>query len=90
MRDHSFGHDELRAFFKGLRRILSPLAQTVDFDDPVVERRDKPRAVTDGREQDRVVPRANPTRSPFAQDAAQVDECRYRVELPLCRKHHPL
>jgi hypothetical protein len=47
--------DELRAFFKGLRRILSSLGQEVDFDEPAVTRRNKPRAAAAGREQDREV-----------------------------------
>jgi hypothetical protein len=47
--------DELRAFFKGLRRILSSLGQEVDLDEPAVSRRNKPRAVTSVGEQERDV-----------------------------------
>ena len=47
--------DELRAFFKGLRRISSSLGQEVDLDEPAVNPRNRPRAVTSSREQDRDV-----------------------------------
>ena len=47
--------DELRAFFKGLRRILSSLGQEVDLDEPAVNPRKRPRAVTSNREQNRDV-----------------------------------
>jgi hypothetical protein len=77
--------DELRAFFKGLRRILSSLGQEVDFDEPAVTRRDKPRAVAGGREQDRdvVVAQArqrNPQAfAPWTKDEEQEIRRRYEA-----------
>jgi hypothetical protein len=46
--------DELRAFFKGLSRILSSLGHAVDSGGPAPSvRRGQPRAVADNRQDDR-------------------------------------
>jgi hypothetical protein len=44
--------DELRAFFKGLRRILASLGHNIDVAEPTDARRDTPRALGAGRRDD--------------------------------------
>ena len=45
--------DELRAFFKGLRRILASLGHSIDAPEPTDVRRDTPRALGAGQDDDR-------------------------------------
>jgi len=45
--------DELRAFFKGLRRILASLGHSIDAPEPTDARRDTPRALGAGQDDDR-------------------------------------
>ena len=88
--------DELRAFFKGLRCILSSLGQESDLDEPAVTRRDKPRAIPAGREQDRdaVVAQArqrNPQAfAPWRKDEEQEIRRRYEAgeSIPTIARDH--
>jgi len=45
--------DELRAFFRGLRRILASLGHRIDVAEPTDARREVPRALGAGRDDDR-------------------------------------